>query len=87
MQHPQKVSPMETVSERVRRTIASQLRLPVSDIKDEKRFVEDLKATSLDVVEMVMALEDEFEVEISDSDAQKMLTVGEADTYIRAKRG
>jgi acyl carrier protein len=78
---------METVSERVRRTIASQLRLPVSDIKDEKRFVEDLKATSLDVVEMVMALEDEFEVEISDNDAQKMLTVGEVDTYIRAKRG
>jgi acyl carrier protein len=87
MQQLQKVSPMDTVSERVRRTIASQLRLPVSDIKDEKRFVEDLKATSLDVVEMVMALEDEFEVEISDSDAQKMLTVGEADTYIRAKRG
>lgn len=87
MQQLQKVSPMDTVSERVRRTIASQLTLPVSDIKDEKRFVEDLKATSLDVVEMVMALEDEFEVEISDSDAQKMLTVGEADTYIRAKRG
>jgi len=78
---------METVSERVKRLIAGQLRVPISDLTDEKRFVEDLNATSLDVVEMVMALEDAFEVEIADNDAQKMLTVGDVDAYIRAKRG
>jgi acyl carrier protein len=60
--------------------------LSVSDLSDQARFVEDLKATSLDIVEMIMTLEDTFEVEISDTDAEQMHTVGDVVSFIKAKR-
>ena len=60
--------------------------MSVSDLSDQARFVEDLKATSLDIVEMIMTLEDAFEVEISDADAERMHTVGDVVAFIKAKR-
>lgn len=56
------------------------------DIKPEARFREDLEADSLDLVELIMAFEDKFGAEISDEDAQKITTVGEAVTYIDAHK-
>ena len=78
---------MDTVGDRVRRTIADHLKMSVSDLTDEARFVEDLKATSLDIVEMIMGLEDEFEVEIPDIDAEKMHSVRDMVAFMKSKQG
>ena len=59
--------------------------LQKSEVKLEASFKDDLGADSLDVVELVMELEDEFDTEISDDDAEKIATVGDAVTYIQAK--
>lgn len=77
---------MDTLGDRVKRTIAGHLKLSVPDLSDQARFVEDLKATSLDIIEMIMTLEDAFEVEISDTDAEQMHTVGDVVAFIKAKR-
>lgn len=78
---------MATVFERVRKIIAEQLGVDESEIKQETSFVEDLNADSLDLVELIMSLEEEFsaegqDVEISDEDAEKIVTVGDAVSYI-----
>jgi acyl carrier protein len=73
------------VAERVKSIIASQLGVNENEIKTESSFVEDLGADSLDTVELVMALEEEFSIEIPDEDAEKMTTVGEAVKYIENK--
>ncbi len=73
------------VAERVKSIIASQLGVNENEIKPESSFVEDLGADSLDTVELVMALEEEFSIEIPDEDAEKMTTVGEAVKYIENK--
>lgn len=73
------------VAERVKSIIASQLGVNEGEIKPESSFVEDLGADSLDTVELVMALEEEFSIEIPDEDAEKMTTVGEAVKYIENK--
>lgn len=78
---------MATVFERVRKIIAEQLGVDESEISKETSFVEDLNADSLDLVELIMSLEEEFsaegqEVEISDEDAEKIVTVGDAVSYI-----
>lgn len=77
---------MENIEDRVRQLIANQLKVGASNLTDEARFVEDLKATSLDIVEMIMALEDAFEVEISDTDAEKMHTVQDVVACMAAKQ-
>ncbi|HEU4684954.1 MAG TPA: acyl carrier protein [Nitrospira sp.] len=76
---------MATVDERVKKIIAEQLGVEEDEVTNEASFVEDLGADSLDTVELVMALEEEFGIEIPDEDAEKILTVGKALDYIKEK--
>ncbi|HRI38314.1 MAG TPA: acyl carrier protein [Nitrospira sp.] len=76
---------MATVEERVKKIIAEQLGVEETEVTPEASFVEDLGADSLDTVELVMALEEEFSIEIPDEDAEKILTVGKALDYIKEK--
>jgi len=75
----------ENLEERVKKIIVSQLAVDASEINPAAQFVQDLGADSLDTVELVMALEEEFDIEIPDEDAEKIKTVGEAVTYIKDK--
>lgn len=75
---------MASVFERVRGRVAQQLGVEEETIAAESSFVEDLGADSLDVVELVMALEDEFKIEIPDEQAEKIVTVGDAVKFIEA---
>ena len=75
----------EAVSDRVRAIIAEQLGVKLEEVTDGASFIEDLGADSLDTVELVMALEEEFGIEIPDEDAEKMVTVGDAIKYIDTK--
>jgi len=70
---------------RVKAIIAEQLGVKPEEVTPEASFVEDLGADSLDTVELVMALEEEFSIEIPDEDAEKMTTVGDAVKYIEDK--
>ncbi|MDI7741629.1 acyl carrier protein [Lysinibacillus fusiformis] len=76
---------MTTVLERVTKVVVDRLGVDESEVKVEASFREDLGADSLDVVELVMELEDEFDMEISDEDAEKIATVGDAISYIETK--
>lgn len=76
---------MSKVAERVKKIIAEQLRVEDAKVVPEASFVEDLGADSLDTVELVMALEEDFETEIPDEDAQKILTVQDAINYLAEK--
>jgi len=73
------------VFEKVKEIIADRLGIDESEIKLESNFVNDLGADSLDVVELVMALEEEFEVEIPDEDAEKVGTVNDVVKYVSSK--
>jgi len=73
---------MASVEEKVKGIIVEQLGVDEDEVKPEARFVDDLGADSLDVVELVMALEEEFSLEISDEDAEKLTTVRQAVDYI-----
>jgi len=73
---------MSDTNERVKKIIVELLGVDEAKIKPEARFREDLEADSLDLVELIMAFEDEFGGEISDEEAQKITTVGEAITYL-----
>ena len=75
---------MSSVEEQVRGIIAEQLGLKADEIKNDANFVDDLGADSLDTVELVMALEEEFETEIPDEEAEKITTVQQAIDYIGA---
>ena len=75
---------MENVEQRVKKIVAEQLGVAEGEIKNESSFVEDLGADSLDTVELVMALEEEFETEIPDEEAEKITTVQQAVDYIAA---
>lgn len=75
------------VFERVRDIVVEELSVDASEVTPESTFVEDLGADSLDVVELVMRFEEEFDVEIPDEDAEKITTVGEAVKYIESKVG
>ena len=75
---------MASVEEKVRNIIVEQLGVDAEEVKAEAHFVDDLGADSLDVVELVMALEEEFSLEISDEDAEKLTTVKQAIDYIGA---
>ncbi len=76
---------VEEVSQKVKKIIAEQLGRPEEEIKDRASFLGDLGADSLDIVELIMTLEEEFDTEISDDDAEKIQTVQEAVDYIVAK--
>lgn len=73
---------MATVEERVRKIVVEQLGVKEEELKNEASFVDDLGADSLDTVELVMALEEEFETEIPDEKAEKITTIQEAINYI-----
>ena len=75
----------EAIHDRVRAIIAEQLGVKVEEVTDQASFIEDLGADSLDTVELVMALEEEFGIEVPDEDAEKMTTVGDAIKYIDTK--
>ena len=75
-----------SVEEKVIAIVSEQLGVAKEEIKTESKFVDDLKADSLDVVELVMEFEDEFEVTIPDDDYDKIKTVGDAVSYITAKK-
>ena len=72
------------IEARVSSIIADQLGLSEDDIKPEKKFIEDLGADSLDIVELIMAMEEEFQTEIPDEEAENIRTVGDAIEYVKA---
>ncbi|MGA0025183.1 MAG: acyl carrier protein [Burkholderiales bacterium] len=75
---------MENIEQRVKKIVAEQLGVNEADVKSDSSFVNDLGADSLDTVELVMALEEEFETEIPDEDAEKITTVQQAVDYIKS---
>lgn len=74
--------PSGVIEAKVKEIIAEQLSLRVEEIKNDASFLEDLGADSLDIVELIMAMEEEFETEIPDEDAEKILTVQNTIDYI-----
>ena len=75
---------MSNIEERVKKIIVEQLGVKEEEVKAEASFVDDLGADSLDTVELVMALEEEFDTEIPDEEAEKITTVQEAIDYVNA---
>ena len=75
------------ISSKVKKMIADHLGIDESKVMDDANFIDDLGADSLDTVELVMAFEEEFGSEISDSEAEKILTVGDAVKFIESKSG
>jgi len=75
----------QSVEEKIKAIVAERLRVEVAKILPNANFVNDLGADSLDQVELVMALEDEFGLEIADEEAQKLDTVGKAIEYVNSK--
>jgi acyl carrier protein len=77
---------MASIFERVKNIIVEQLGVDEDEVTPEASFVEDLGADSLDIVELVMAFEEEFDLEIPDEDAEKIRTVGDAVKYIQERQ-
>lgn len=75
----------QEILKKVQGIVADQLDVDIAEVKPESNFANDLGADSLDVVELVMALEEEFEIEISDEEAEKIATVGAAVEHIESK--
>jgi acyl carrier protein len=73
------------LEDRVLKLIAEQLGVTKEELVPEANFVDDLGADSLDIVELVMAMEEAFDVEISDDDAEKIQTIGDALTYVKGR--
>jgi len=76
-----------TIDERLKRIISEQLGVEESQVVPGASFEEDLNADSLDLVELIMSLEEEFGIEISEEDAERIRTVGDAQEYIREHKG
>lgn len=74
-----------STKDKVRDIIVEQLGVDASEVKEEASFIDDLGADSLDTVELVMAFEEEFDIEIPDDDAEKLNTVGDAMAYLDTK--
>jgi acyl carrier protein len=77
----------DTVEVRLRRIISEQLGVDESQVVPSASFEEDLNADSLDLVELIMSLEEEFGIEISEEDAEKIRTVGDATEYVKDHQG
>ena len=73
----------EEILEKVKKIIVEQLGVAETSVTMEESFIDDLGADSLDIVELIMALEEEFDMEIPDSDAEKVVTVGDVVDYIK----
>jgi acyl carrier protein len=78
---------MAALEEKVKQIIVDQLGVDANEVTPQANFIEDLGADSLDTVELVMAFEEEFDIEIPDEDAEKMTTVGMAIEYLKKKKG
>ncbi len=78
---------MATIEEKVKECIVSQLGVNEDEVTPEASFIDDLGADSLDIVELVMAFEEKFEVTIPDEDVEKLRTVGDAVKYVQEKSG
>ncbi|MGE3295957.1 MAG: acyl carrier protein [Porticoccaceae bacterium] len=78
---------MSNTRERVIKMVAEQLGVKEEDVKPDSSFIDDLGADSLDTVELIMALEEEFDTEIPDEDAEKLATVQDAIDYIEKNLG
>ena len=76
----------EEIFEKVKKIVVEQLGVEEEHVKLEATFVDDLSADSLDIVELIMGIEEEFELEIPDSDAEKIVTVGDVVDYIKDKK-
>ena len=74
---------MSSIEEQVKGIVAEQLGVKEEEVTNDASFVDDLGADSLDTVELVMALEEEFDIEISDDDAEKIITVQHAIDYVK----
>ena len=74
-----------SVQEKVRKIIADKLSVDLDEVVPEASFVDDLGADSLDLVELIMSMEEDFEIDISDEEAEKLLTVKDAFDYIEAQ--
>lgn len=77
---------MSSVAEQVKKIIVDELGVAAEQVKPEAKFIEDLGADSLDLVELIMAFETEFGADIPDEDAEKLKTVGNAIEYIESKQ-
>jgi len=77
---------MGDIANRVKKIVVEQLGVKEEDVNEESSFVDDLGADSLDTVELVMALEEEFEMEIPDEDAEKIITIQDAIEYIESHK-
>lgn len=75
-----------SVAEKVKEIIVKQLNVDAADVKPEASFIDDLDADSLDTVELIMAFEEEFDLEIPDEEAEKIKTVGDAINYIESTK-
>ena len=78
---------MEEITARLKEIVVDRLDVEEDQIKPEASFVEDLGADSLDIVELIMGIEEEFDIEIPDEDAEKLTNVGEAMNYVKGKLG
>lgn len=76
-----------SVEEKIKKIICEQLEVNEKDVVPEASFVDDLGADSLDQVELIMAMEEEFDISISDEEAEKILTVGDAIAYVEKNQG
>jgi acyl carrier protein len=74
-----------SIEEKVKELVVEQLGVSAEEVKPESSFVESLGADSLDLTELIMAMEEEFDIEIDDEDAQKIATVQDAINYIKSK--
>jgi len=75
------------IAEKVKEIVSDKLDVDGADIQEDQDFIEDLKADSLAIVEVVLALEEQFEIEIPDEDTEKIKTVRDAIDYIKAQQG
>ena len=71
------------IAEKVKEIVAQQLDVDIAEVKEEAQFIDDLGADSLAIVELVLAFEEQFEIDIPDEDTEKIATVGDAITYIQ----
>ncbi|MDW8192064.1 MAG: acyl carrier protein [Synergistota bacterium] len=78
---------VEDILERLKNIVVEKLGVEESEIRPDASFIDDLGADSLDIVELIMAIEEEFDIEIPDEDAEKLTTVGAAVEYIKNKLG
>lgn len=77
----------KSIEDRVKDIIVDQLGVNADQVTPEAKFIEDLGADSLDTVELVMAFEEEFEIEVPDEEAEKLQSVGDVVTYVKGAQG